>query len=178
MAITYTGRGNRILTIALPDPTQATLMVVTNRGTDGNVTVYELDDQLHEADLAVNTIGQDTGTVLVNKQGKGTTLMKIDGAGTWTITPRSVSTARHFSSVITGKTEDDVVVHTGPAGIFNFSNKGSDSNVTIYSYDQDGNSDLLVNEIGAVTTQTAIHDGPQVLEINGTGTYAIAVTPA
>jgi hypothetical protein len=175
VALTYRGRGNKVLSIRKPgaadDPA---LISVTNVGSQDNFTIYALDAQLKEGDLLVNTIGSYRGSSILDKNKESTQRLKIDGAGTWTITISPLSAARTMTTSLTGK-GDEVILYRGPTGVAKVTNRGPEDNFTIYYYGD--SNDLLVNDIGSYTGETPIQEGPAFLEIDGAGTWSINVTP-
>ena len=175
--ILYHGTGDKVLSIKLFDPATPEIMKFTNVGDQNNVTVYELDAQLQQGDLAVNTIGSYAGTVLINKKGQGTTRLQIQGAGKWTVTLLPLSAAARFSSAYSGRS-DNVLIYTGPLGVMTFVSRGTTDNVTVDAFDSSGNDDLAVNDIGAFSTQHPIQPGPILLAIQSSGSYSISVSPA
>jgi hypothetical protein len=72
--------------------------------------VWELDADLAQVDLLVNTIGNYTGSVLVNlTEGVTTSSLEITADGNWRVEVKPREDARRFDASIDG-TGDDVVV--------------------------------------------------------------------
>jgi hypothetical protein len=173
--VTYKGRGNKVLTIRKPE--QGPVLITTAiRGADDNFTIYALDVDLNEGDLLVNTIGNYTGTSILDKNdGDDTRRLKIDISGAWTVTLKPLTAARPMTTSVSGK-GDDVIMYRGPSGVATVKNRGLEDNFTIYSYGSDG-EDLLVNDIGNYSGETTIKEGPALLEVDGGGSWSVNVSP-
>ena len=173
-AVVYTGKGDKILKIRKPD-TGAALISLTYRGSS-NFAVQALDQSLQETDLLVNTIGNYSGTTLMDTtDGSDTKAIKLTATGTWTVTLRPLSAAPKFGSATKG-TGDGVVLYTGAGGVGTFAGKGP-GNFAVHVFSSTG-SDLLVNEIGNYSGENVVPAGPALLQITADGPWSVNVKPA
>jgi hypothetical protein len=169
--VSYKGRGNKVLKIRKPED-GAILATFTHKGS-ANFAVFTLDDGNQESDLLVNTIGRYSGTVLLDDQGTETSKLKITADGSWTLTLKALARARHISTTAKG-TGDDVLIYGGPAATLKFASRG-EGNVAIFWITEDG-GDLLVNDIGHYSGESALTDGPGVLSIKVDGPWTAKIT--
>lgn len=169
----YSGTGDSVLKIALPDGTKSTGVATITHIGSSNFSVWGLDDSMGKKGLLVNQIGAYTGTVLFNTGlSTGVTSLGISADGSWTVTLHSLKSLREFSSGAATGVGDDVVVYRGKSGAATISHDGQ-SNFSIWSYGD--NTDLLVNEIGAYNGTVAWSPGPAVIAVTADGNWNIAV---
>lgn len=167
--VIYEGSGTQVLEIELPDPSQAYIATISHQGSR-NFAVWELDEGLEQVDLRVNEIGAYEGTVLVNlTEGVTTTALEIEADGTWRVEIKDPSTAPAFGDRIEG-TGDDVVIYTGDTQVMALAHQG-DSNFVIRLYGEDGDTELLANEVGVYEATVPMRPG--VLEITANGPWSI-----
>lgn len=167
----YHGSGNRVVKIRKPNgkPAEPVIVALTHHG-QSNFAVWTLNRKLKQTELLVNTIGDYRGTVPVDFEvGSETRRIQVQADGSWTMTIRPVSSARHFSSRITGK-GDDVVWYTAGPKVANIKHSGS-GNFAVWFHGEDG-TDLLVNEIGKYKGQSPF-TGKAVLAITADGSWSI-----
>lgn len=171
--IVYTGTGDSILAIELPDgPGQFAVATLTHDGSS-NFAIFSLDDNLAQQDLIVNTIGSYTGTVLFNAGfGGDPSSLEISADGNWTVTMKSVLSLRQFAgNSITGA-GDDVVLYFGEAAPAAITHDGS-SNVAVWLYGD--STELVVNEIGTYTGTVRWIAGPSLVAVNADGNWSVTV---
>jgi hypothetical protein len=170
--VVYEGAGTQVIQIALPDPASAAFAAITHSG-GANFAVWELDADLNQVDLLVNTIGNYTGNVLVNAtEGVTTHSLEITADGAWRVEIKPGTAARTFDASIDGS-GDDVVTYIGDAQVMALSHQG-DANFAVWFYgDQE---ELLANEVGVYSATVPMGGGPAVLEITANGPWSI--TPA
>ncbi len=171
--IFYTGTGDSILAIELPDGAgQVAVATLTHDGSS-NFAIFSLDENLAQQDLIVNTIGAYQGTVLFNAGfGGDPTSLEISADGNWTVTMRSVLSVRQFDGNTTTGAGDDVVVYFGDAGPATITHDGS-RNFSIWLYGD--STELVVNEIGAYTGTVRWIAGPSVVAVNADANWSVTV---
>lgn len=142
----YSGVGDDVITIT-KHATGAQAAIINHSG-GGNFAVHTLDGAMEENDLLVNEIGNYSGTVLFDHDGRGeSTSLKISAGGAWTVRLVPVSSlASHDGSAPMTGYGDSVFRYTGPAKAATFTHDGS-SNIAVHNY-SGGDGDLLINEIG------------------------------
>lgn len=167
----YHGSGDRIVRIRKPSgqPDEAIIVTIAHHG-QSNFAVWTLNKKLKQTELLVNTIGDYRGTVPVDlEDGSETRRIQVQADGSWTITIRPVTSARHFSGSIKGK-GDDVVFYTAGPKVANIKHSGS-GNFAVWFYGEDGR-DLLVNDIGKYKGQSPF-TGKALLAITADGSWSI-----
>jgi hypothetical protein len=171
--VSYTGTGDSVVKIALPDGTGSAGFATINYTGRDNFTVWSLDSNLQQQDLMVNTIGSYSGTVLFNlAQGTDAQQLQVTASGPWTITLESIRSLPEFTGSTASGTGDAVVVYRGNAGAATIHNSGSD-NFVVWEYGNQSN--LLVNEIGAYNGTVVMGAGPAIVEVESDGPWNIAV---
>ncbi|MFZ2964885.1 MAG: DUF4190 domain-containing protein [Rhodoglobus sp.] len=171
--IVYSGTGDSILAIALPDgPGQVAVATVTHDGSR-NFAIFSLDAGMAQQDLIVNTIGPYQGTVLFNAGfGGDPSSLEITADGNWTVTMKSVLSLRQFSGNAVTGVGDDVVLYLGDAGAATISHDGS-RNFAIWLYGD--STDLAVNEIGPYNGTVRWMAGPSVVAVTADGNWGVTV---
>lgn len=171
--IVYTGTGDSILAIELPDgPGQFAVATLTHDGSS-NFAIFSLDDNLVQQDLIVNTIGAYQGTVLFNAGfGGDPSSLEISADGNWTVTMKSVLSVRQFAGNSVTGVGDDVVLYFGEAGPAAISHDGS-SNFAVWLYGD--STELVVNEIGAYTGTVRWIAGPSLVAVSADGNWSVTV---
>jgi hypothetical protein len=172
--IVYSGSGDSILPIQLPDGAGKAVVATLTHDGSSNFAVWSLDHNLTQTDLIVNTIGAYSGTVLFNVSyaSNDPESLEITADGNWTVTVRSILSLRAFTGNTATGTGDDVVLYYGDAGPADVSHDGS-SNFTVWLYGD--STDLVVNEIGAYTGTVRWTAGPAVAAITADGNWGITV---
>jgi len=167
----YEGTGTQVLAIELPDPAEVAVATVTHSG-ESNFAIWELDEDLSQVALAVNTIGDYTGTVPLNLTADVTTTsLEITADGSWRIEVRPILDIRFFDTEVAG-TGDDVVAYLGETQVVSLAHEG-DSNFAVWSHGEE--SELVVNEIGAYNATVPL-PGPAILVITANGPWSIHPT--
>ena len=171
--IVYSGTGDSILAIALPDgPGQVAVATLTHDGSR-NFAIFSLDAGMAQQDLIVNTIGPYQGTVLFNAGfGGDPSSLEITADGNWTVTMKSVLSLRQFSGNAVTGVGDDVVLYLGDAGAATISHDGS-RNFAIWLYGD--STDLAVNEIGPYNGTVRWMAGPSVVAVTADGNWGVTV---
>jgi hypothetical protein len=172
-AVTYTGRGDKLLKIKKPEE-GAVPVTITYTGGYSNFVVEALDSSNESTDLLVNEIGSFKGTVLLDADGGETAKLKIQASGKWKVVIKPLSATRQISTAATGKGPDVLLYAGDDAATLTFTNKG-DANVVVQWMTEDG-GDLLVNDIGNYKGELALTPGPGILTIDG-GSWTAKVVP-
>lgn len=171
--IVYSGTGDSILAIALPDgPGQVAVATLTHDGSR-NFAIFSLDAGMAQQDLIVNTIGPYQGTMLFNAGfGGDPSSLEITADGNWTVTMKSVLSLRQFSGDAVTGVGDDVVLYLGDSGAATISHDGS-RNFAIWLYGD--STDLVVNEIGPYDGTVRWIAGPSVVAVTADGNWGVTV---
>jgi hypothetical protein len=171
--IVYSGVGDSILAIELPDgPGQVAVATLTHDGSS-NFAIFSLDDNLAQQDLIVNTIGSYQGTVLFNAGfGGDPSSLEITADGNWTVTMKSVLSLRQFTGASITGAGDDVVLYFGKAAPATITHDGS-SNFAVWLYGD--STELVVNEIGPYTGTVRWIAGPSVVAVTADGNWGVTV---
>jgi hypothetical protein len=171
--VSYTGTGDSVVKIALPDGNGSAGFATISYTGGENFTVWSLDSNLQQQDLMVNTIGSYSGTVLFNlAQGTDARQLQATASGAWTITLESIQSLPEFTGTTASGTGDAVVVYRGKAGAATIHNSGSD-NFVVWEYGNQSN--LLVNEIGAYNGTVVMGAGPALVQVESDGPWDISV---
>jgi hypothetical protein len=171
--VSYTGTGDSVVKIALPDGAGSAGFATINYTGGDNFTVWSLDSSLQQQDLMVNTIGSYSGTVLFNlAQGSDAQQLQLTASGPWTVTLESIRSLPDFTGTTASGTGDAVLVYRGNAGAATIQSSGRD-NFVVWEYGNQSN--LLVNEIGAYNGTVVMGAGPALVEVESDGPWNIAV---
>lgn len=166
--IVYEGSGTQVLPIELPDPAEVAVATISHTG-ESNFAIWELDEDLEQVSLAVNTIGDYSGTVPLNLSADATTTsLEITADGSWRIDIRTIWEIRYFDADIDGA-GDDVVAYLGDTQVVAVTHDG-DANFALWSHGEE--SELLINEIGPYNATVPL-PGPAVLVIVANGPWSI-----
>jgi len=170
----YSGRGDKIVSIAKPEAGVPQIMTLTYRGSS-NFVIESLDGSLETSDLLVNEIGSYKGSVLLDADGGDTAKVKVTATGSWTMEIKPRSSAPTLRGRSSGR-GDQVLKYFGGPFILAATHNGT-SNFVIQAYGEDGgSSDLLVNEIGRYSGENTLSEGPGLIAINADGSWTITVT--
>jgi hypothetical protein len=169
----YTGFGDDVVKIAKHDST-AEALTITHQGAR-NFIVESLDSSLKDIDLLVNTIGNYSGTVVMDANSYNrvqTDSLKITAGGAWTITLTPLQAIKSFdgSAQIEG-VGDDVFYYKGKTTSALFAHTGS-RNIVVQSYGSRG--DLLVNEIGVYSGRVVWAEG--LYQVTADGNWSATFT--
>ncbi|QYH34683.1 hypothetical protein [Salinibacterium sp. M195] len=176
-AVSYSGQGNQILPVELPDgPGALTAAEFVTSGGD-KFEVTELDSNLEQIGNSLMYQTEDyTGTVLLNtwSSSGATAYLDIKTSGSWTINlnPASAIPVINWPFDISGST-DAVYVYNGPAGVVQADFTGK-SNSIVSSFPPEGGIwESLVNEIGSYSGPIRWTDGPSIIEVTGDGPWTL-----
>ncbi len=174
--MSYTGVGAKVLRINKgSDPMAVTFKYVG----PSNFIVWNLDSSGGKIDLLVNTIGNYSGTRLIDAlQDQQTAALQIRAEGSWKVTLKPLAMVRVWdgTGTWTGKGDDLVVIQSGAfAGLdsVQITNSGQ-SNFIVWAWGE--TRDLLVNEIGKYSGEQLMPAGTVLLEIKSSGTWSLHKT--
>lgn len=170
----YSGTGDDVVTIAKHDKT-AEAMKITHAG-GSNFAVHSLDGSMKDTDLLVNTIGNYSGTVLLDApsyQDLDTKTLKISADGAWTVTLIPLQSVAKYdgSAPITG-TGDSVFYYSGKSAGALFTHDG-ESNIAVHAGAGAYGPDLLVNDIGRYSGTVVW--APGLYWVNADGNWSATV---
>jgi hypothetical protein len=165
--ISYSGHGDKILKIKIPDSSGIGFAKITHRGSS-NFFVKSVETD----ELLINEIGLYSGRVMFDtEEGQQTKRLKITADGSWTVKTLPMESLRTFDAKIRGS-GDDVIVYTGNEGVAKIKHAG-ESNFVVQAYGD--SSELLVNEIGNYSGEQLFTDA-SVVQITADGKWSISVT--
>ncbi len=171
--VTYTGVGAKVLKINKTTGPMA--VTITHRGSS-NFAVTNLNASGSQIDLLVNTIGNYSGTRLIDtREGQQTAALKIEADGSWSVTLKRVSQMPTWdgTGTWTGKGDTVVLIKSGSfTGLdsVKITNSGK-SNFVVMAYGE--TQDLLVNKIGNYSGEQLMPSGTALLEIQSDGTWSL-----
>lgn len=171
----FSGTGDDVVKLPTGVPGKPSLLVATHTGSS-NFVIEGLDSGNKTTSLSVNTIGKYGGMTLLNAgYDNGVVALKITADGNWTVKFEDLSYARGFDKTITG-VGDEVLLYTGSSGTAHITHTGK-SNFVVTTYSSDGTDydDLLVNEIGTYSGNQPFADGPELIQVEADGNWAIAI---
>lgn len=175
----YSGSGDEVLKITKPSgASQPAIITATHKG-DGHFAIWSLDKNLENNDLLVNTIGDYTGTTLLDPAQFGeavsSTHLDISANGPWTIAIQAVGAARAMSSNKTTGAGDDVLRWTGKAVTARITHNGS-GYFGVWAREANGDyHDLLVSDVGEYNGTVVVPGGTRLVTIEGDGVWSIDV---
>jgi len=171
--VSYSGVGSKVLKISKGSDPMA--VKITHVGSS-NFAVTNLSSDGQEIDLLVNTIGNYSGTRLIDALNEQqTAAFKIEADGNWRVTlePLSMLPVWHGTGTWTGRGDNIVLIGSGSfAGLdsVKITNSGQ-GNFVVTAYGD--TVDLLVNEIGNYSGEQLMPDGTVLLEIQSDGTWTL-----
>ncbi len=168
--IVYSGEGNAVQEIALPDIDSGLAVITVQHTGQSNLLVWALDADQADSELLFNEIGAYQGSVLMRAS---TGALRIEADGAWTATISPVAQAATFAGIAEG-TGSSVLLYTGGDGDARMSHAGEGAFAVWETTDAD-HSKLLVNGIGEFSGQASIAAGPKVLAIEADGEWTIDV---
>jgi hypothetical protein len=170
--VEYSGVGDSILPITKPaGAAVAAIVTLTHQG-GSNFAVWSLDSAMGHNDLLVNTIGNYTGTVLIDKSSSEQSVsLEITADGPWTVRVASVQSATAWDGTAPlAGAGDSVIIYKGKAGAAAVTHDGA-SNFAIWGYGS--RSDLLINEIGPYTGTVRWMAGPAIFTVTAEGNWTV-----
>lgn len=176
--IIFSGSGDKIIS-NLNIPSGNFKAIFTNNGKSNFVVkLYSSPDDGY-GNLLVNEIGKYTGSVLA-KDGETSAItngiLEIKSSGSWTVKFERLTGNINGKSVSgTGDTVTGWFDGDSKRKTINFNNSGS-SNFIVKIYNEAGNSELLVNEIGSYSGQTTFltdSNEKYYFEVKSSGTWSI-----
>lgn len=165
------GSGDDI--VAFKVPANDTAVVRFSYASGSNFIVWSLNANLESIDLLVNEIGAYEGGRPINTGSffdEPARYLDVTASGPWSASVEPLALARSFSNQISGTSDDVVVVNS--SGILDATYVGS-SNFIIWSYEPDGDTDLLVNEIGNTTQAAVVGSQVTYLDVVGIGDWTL-----
>jgi stress response protein SCP2 len=170
----YTGRGDRVLTIASPVESGPFLAEIEGRGTE-NFVVWTLNADLETDKLLANAIGPYRGRALVDERGGRTTRLKIEADGGWTIRLLPPDAARLLTDRLTG-TGPETVRWNGPRTVLATTHRGL-SNFIVGAFAVEAGEDAylgtLANAIGDYDGESILPPGPCLIELEADGPWTL-----
>ena len=172
-AVTYTGVGAKVLKI---NKRSGPMALTMKHAGSSNFAVWSLDSSGNKIGLLVNTIGNYSGTRLIDAlQGQQTAALQIEADGNWSVTLKRVVTLRVWdgTGTWTGKGDDLVLIQSGAfSGLdsVQITNSGQ-SNFAVWAHGD--TQELLVNEIGPYSGEHLMPAGTALLQIESDGTWSL-----
>jgi hypothetical protein len=158
--------------LRVPANLQSTPQLVTATNSGGaNFAIETLGSDNSMQELLVNTIGAYSGTTALNFTGQTAAFLKVTSTGSWTLKLSDLTSARSFSTSISGH-GDDVLIYKGGSAVGTIDNSGGE-NFAVTEYPP-GGFNLLVNTIGQYHGQQPLSKGPSLLVFVSTGNWTIS----
>ena len=168
-ATKFSGKGDDVQN--LPNDATSGIIVATHKG-GSNFVIELIDDENSLVDLAVNEIGNYTGTTafgLSSFMGEPKKLqIKADGA--WTIRVVPFDDAPPLPK--SGKGDGVFKYESSKASTWTINHKGK-SNFSVSEYADSVIMGLLVNEIGNYSGKVPASAGPAIIVVTADGTWTI-----
>ena len=177
--IEFSGSGDKIISnVRIPRGTYKA--VLSNNGRSNFIVKFYENSNDSYGDLLANEIGSYNGSVVIRDGGTSAItdgMLEVKSSGSWTIKFESIS-GTITENKVSGK--GDVVTGwfkgNGKRNVATFTNSGS-SNFIVRIYDEYGDRDLLVNEIGSYNGQatfTTSSSSRYYFEVVSSGNWTIS----
>lgn len=150
--ISVNGFGNRVIT-DIELPSVAMLVTAKHSMGDSNFWANYYDGDGNKSRAFVNEIGEYSGTVLFNNSGaeSGSGIIEVEADGKWSLEfiaiPRAIQLDGSSNVRGHGCVATDAFEGNGRPNVIKFKHDG-DSNFAVRIISDEGDNDLLVNEIG------------------------------
>ncbi len=169
-AVDFSGSGDDV--VSLPAGAINGLINATYKGSS-NFVIESLDTSNQTADLAVNTIGNYSGTTVygVNSLGGEVAKLKVTASGKWTLHVAPLDSAPALPS--SGKGDGVFKYESTDSPTWVISHKGQ-SNFAVNEESDSSIMGLLVNEIGNYNGTVPAYAGPALVIITADGSWTIA----
>lgn len=172
-AFTLRGKGKKVVKFKIPEDQPA--LATSTYGGRGNFSVTSIAKDGTQNDLLVNVIGKYKGTVLFDESSdEHSVAFEVDAEAAWTIVVKPIEQARAWNptTVLKGTGDDVLRVSPPSAGLVTLQLTHSGrSNFAVQSYSLDGDSDLLVNEIGKFKGEVLLPDQTALLTVEADGAW-------
>jgi hypothetical protein len=164
------GKGDKVARFEIPSDAPAIADI--NAKGKGNFSVWSVGSDGDQQDLLVNEIGKYDGTVLFNTDDEPAVAFEITSDGNWTIVIKPLVAARQWdrASDLEGAGDDVVLIQPPIVGLATteITHRGQ-GNFSLWTYTEDGDADLLVNEIDRYDGEVLLPDGTALLEVGAAG---------
>lgn len=177
--IEYSGSGDKIISnVNIPSGNYKA--VLSNSGSSNFIVKFYENSNDSYGDLLANEIGSYNGSVVIREGGTTAItggMLEVKSSGNWTIKFEKISGTISGKSISgSGDTVTGWFNGDGKRQVATFSNSGS-SNFIVKVYNQYGDRDLLVNEIGSYNGQatfTTNSSGKYYYEVISSGSWTIS----
>lgn len=168
----FEGYGATVVSLDLPDDYLHTV-AFTHTG-ESNFAVWSVDEDGESIDLLVNEIGDYQGARPLDFDVEPVAL-DIEADGTWQAIVQVLQRAPLWPEQTSGTGATVLVAdpaETRGLTVVRLTHDGQ-SNVVLWAYTDDGEWDLLVNEIGEYSGEQRLPSGTVVLEIDADGDWTL-----
>ncbi|MBO2448658.1 hypothetical protein J4573_16270 [Actinomadura barringtoniae] len=169
----YRGHGDRVLRIK--DGGEIWLAAITHSGSS-NFIVDTVQPGGEDGEGLVNAIGRYKGTMLFNiEQGSTTQALKIKADGAWTVKLKPLAEARRWAATkVTGKGDDVLALDPPSSGLATAKLRHTgESNFIVDAYTRDGDTENMVNEIGAYDGEVQLPEGAFLFTVHADGRWTM-----
>jgi hypothetical protein len=165
---TYSGLGDDV--ISLPRAIKSFIVESTHSGTS-NFAVWTLDKDGENIDLLFNESGSFQGITATGmmKWDASSKFLEVTADGAWTIILKSLEKAQSFNPSGTGQ---GVIKYSSGFRVWSIKHSGR-SNFAIWQHCSNGNSELLVNDIGDYAGRKKLISGSCILVVEADGAWSL-----
>ncbi|MFI6296907.1 hypothetical protein ACIBEJ_35320 [Nonomuraea sp. NPDC050790] len=169
-ATKFSGSGDDLIKIRAT--TARSIVKLTHAG-EANFIVWSLTPSGKKIELVANTIGDYTGTTLLNPNSTKLGAIEIKADGDWTAEVLPVSYAATWKSATIRLAGDKVLkLKTPSRGLrsVRYAHSG-DGNFIVWAYPMSGSPDLLVNKIGRASGRVVLPAGTKYVTVKANGSW-------
>jgi hypothetical protein len=165
---TYSGVGDDV--ISLPRAIKSFIVEGSHSGTS-NFAVWALDNDGGNNDLLFNEVGSFQGITTTGMMGWNakSKFLEVTADGPWTLTLKSLEKAQSFTRSGNGQA---VMKYSSGFRVWSVQHSGT-SNFSIWQYCSNGNSELLVNDIGNYSGRKKLISGKCILVVEADGAWSL-----
>jgi len=166
---TYSGVGDDV--ISLPKAIKAFIVESSHSG-QSHFAVWTLDKDGENNDLLFNELGSFQGIAAtgMTKGDASSKFLEVTADGPWTLNLKSLEKAQSFNSSGTGQA---VMKYSSGFKVWSIQHSGR-SNFAIWQHCSNGNSELLVNDIGSYAGRKKLISGSCILVVEADGAWSLS----
>jgi hypothetical protein len=168
----YVGEGTDVVRIDPPSEWPGIVAHCTVAG-EGHCSISALDESGERIDRIVNTVGDYSGTTLLNRRrGREPVALEVTGRSHWKVELASVDSSRPLDQSVAGL-GDDVLRYDGPFRVASVSHGGA-GHFAVRSVAP--RPQTLVNQVGPFAGRVRFPAGPATVVVHASGPWSIDLT--